>query len=427
MPDGPHRDPWDLRRLGDEDFISEPLHPARPRPDDDDDDLLDTAVTVLPPARGRRLRRDERDELRRQARERRKLPPEYFGQAPKKKRWPRWGGVALLLAIIIIAGNIRLFSGGGDGDDPPPTVTVAPTATVPAVAAVVSPTVTETPTQEPTPSPEPTFTPTPEPTADPRFRGEVICLDPGHGGSDRGYTRENAGGAPAMEEAPINLDIALQVKDRLEQLGFTVVMTRTRDADVNASGSDVNGDGQTGANQSELAAAERAKAIDELQARINVCNEANAELLLSIHINGYPDSTVSGYETWYSSSRPFEGQNKLIATLIFDEMGKAFAAGGYNVEERQVRDDATADIGGSRDVFDQYVITGPAQPGSVVASEMPGAIIESLFISSHSDAAILATEDGITAIVDAYVNGIVAYFDIILGPAPESDRESTND
>jgi N-acetylmuramoyl-L-alanine amidase len=63
----------------------------------------------------------------------------------------------------------------------------------------------------------------------------------------------------------------------------------------------------------------------------------------------------------------------------------------------------------------------------VVASEMPGAIIESLFISSHSDAAILATEDGITAIVDAYVNGIVAYFDIILGPAPESDRESTND
>lgn len=426
MPEGPPRDPWDLRRLGDEDFVSEPLTPTRPIPDDDDD-LFDSSSTVLPPARGRRLRRDERDELRRQARERRKLPPEYFGQAPKKKRWPRWGGVAVILAIIIIAGNLRFFSGGSDGDGASPTSTAAPTETTAAIAAIASPTTTETPTPEPTSTPAPTLTPTPAPTADPRFRGEVVCLDPGHGGSDRGYTRENAGGAPAMEEAPVNLEVALEVRDRLEQLGFTVVMTRSDDRDVNASGADVNGDGMTGANQSDLVASERAKAVDELQARINVCNEANAELLISLHINGFPDSTVSGYETWYSSARPFEGQNKLIATLIFDEMGKAFAAGGYNVVERQVRDDATADIGGSRDVFDQYVITGPSQPGAVVASEMPGAIVESLFISSHSDAAILATDGGRAAIVDAYVNGIVAYFNIILGPAPDADRESTND
>lgn len=423
MRDGAPRDPWDLSRLGDEDFASEPLTPSRSTPEDDDDDLFEGAVAA-PPVRGRRLRREEREELRRQARERRQLPPEYFGQAPQKRRWPRWGWAALILVAIVVAGNIRLFS-GGDGSDVMPTATFAPSATVAEIAAIVSPTMTVTPTPEPTSTPEPT--PTPEPTADPRFRGEVICLDPGHGGSDRGYTRQESGGAPAMEEAPINLEIGLAVRNQLEQLGFTVVMTRTEDTDVNANGADVNVDGMTGGNQSDPAAAERASDIDELQARINVCNEANAELLISLHINGYPDPAVSGYETWYSSARPFEGQNKLIATLIFDEMGKAFAAGGYNVVGRQVRDDITADIGESRDVFDQYIITGPSQPGAVVASEMPGAIIESLFISSHSDAAILATEGGRTAIVDAYVNGIVAYFDIILGPAPGTDRESTND
>jgi N-acetylmuramoyl-L-alanine amidase len=427
MRDGSSPDPWDLSRLGDEDFVSEPLNPKRPIPDDDDDLFEGSVSAGVPPIRGRRLRREERDELRRQARERRQLPPEYFGQEPKKKHWPRWGWAALILVIIIAAGNIRFFS--GVRSDVTPTATVAPTETALAVAAVVSPTATDTPIPKPSPSPSPTptLTPTPEPTADPRFRGEVICLDPGHGGSDRGYTRDDTGGAPALEEAPVNLDIALTVKSELERLGFSVVMTRTEDRDVNTNGADVNGDGLTASNQSEPFAAERAKAIDELQARINVCNEANAELLISVHINGYPDPAVSGYETWFSSSRPFEGQNKLIATLIFDELGKAFAAGGYNVVERQVRDDADADIGGSRDVFDQYVITGPAQPGAVVASEMPGAIIESLFISSHSDAAILATEEGKDTIATAYVNGIVAYFNIILGPAPDADRESTND
>ena len=428
MSEGGSRDPWDLSRLGDEDFISEPLPSNRSGDADPDLDPLD-----IPPdsGSGRRLSSDERDELRRQARARKQLPPEYFGQAPHKRRWPRWGGVAVLMLVIIIAGNWRIF-GGGNGDDPPPTSTAentsAPTEAASDVAAIVEtatipPTATTQPTMTPTP-PE-SVTPPPEPTVDPRFEGEVICLDPGHGGSDPGYTREANAAAPALREADINLENAKALKERLEAMGFTVVMTRTEDVDVNADGADVNGDGDTAENQETKDATNRARDIDELQARINICNNANAELMLSMHINGYPESNVSGYETWWSSSRPFRGQNHLIASLIFDELGKQFAAAGYNVTARQVNDDQTANVGVSHDVFDTYVITGPDQPGAIVASAMPGAIIETLFVSNDQDAAILASDAGREAIVTAYANGIAEYFNIILGNQngpPESSR-----
>src|SRR6478752_663277 len=136
MSEGGSRDPWDLSRLGDEDFISEPLPSSRAGDADPDLDPLD-----IPPdlGTGRRLTPDERDELRRQGRARKQLPPEYFGQAPHKRRWPRWGGVAVLMLVIIVAGNWRIF--GGSGDDPPPTSTaesnIAPTDVASDIAAVV--------------------------------------------------------------------------------------------------------------------------------------------------------------------------------------------------------------------------------------------------------------------------------------------------
>lgn len=426
MSDRPPHDPWDLSRLGDEDFVSEPLVPGRSRRDDDEEEeffpIPDGAGAGS--ATGRRLRPEERKALQRQARQKKTLPDEYFGRETPKRKWPRWGGVAIVVLVVVIAGNWSLFGGGGDGEEPPtPAVELTPTGSAAEVASDFSPTpvATNTPEVSPTPTTEPS--PTPEPTPDPRFEGEVICLDPGHGGDDPGYEREANANAPALRETDVNLENAKALKAKLEALGFTVVMTRESDEAVNADDEDVNGDGQTYGNQSDGAARERARDLDELQARINICNNANAELLLSMHINGYPDEGISGFETWYSTARPFQWQNKLVATLIFDELGKQFAVAGYTVTARDVKDDLTADVGMARDVFDRYVITGPDQPGAIDASQMPGAIIESLFISNDSDAAILASDAGRAAIVDAYVNGIVAYFDIILGPAENLGQE----
>jgi N-acetylmuramoyl-L-alanine amidase len=329
----------------------------------------------------------------------------------------------VLLLAIIVAGNIGLIRSrdGGSNGTPGTTSTAVATATVAEVAILASPTIpANTPTPVPTPTTAPSPTPTPDPTPDPRFAGVIVCLDPGHGGADRGYTRVANDSAPSMEEAPINLDVALAVADALEGYGFEVVLTRTDDVEVNADGADVNGDGKTFANQSGLDATS-AEAIDELQARINVCNDAGADLLVSIHINGHPDLNASGFETWYSASRPFVGLNKLIAALIASEFRSGYADAGYNVVDRGVRDDATVDVAGHQDLFDSYVMTGPSQPGKIVGSTMPGTIAEALFISNDGDAQILATDQGRQVIVDAYIRAIVAYFNTIFGPDPDTE------
>jgi N-acetylmuramoyl-L-alanine amidase len=301
-----------------------------------------------------------------------------------------------------------------------PTVAPDPTSTVPvfiAASPVTStntpvstklPTPTATPTE--TPTPKPTSTPSPTPTPDPRFIGKVICLDPGHGGSDRGGQRTGDDAAPAMDEATFTLLWARALRLRLETHGFTVVMTRTEDVDVNASGRDVNGDGETGKNVKDPALALHAKLTDELQARIDICNKAHASLLVSMHINYFKDSKAEGYETWFSGVRNDADASKLFAEFVEDELGKQYAAAGYNANSRGANDDSFAQVDVGHGGFKHYIMIGPAQGDQVTPSAMPGAIVEVGFISNDADAAFMISNAGRNAIVTAYEQAIVRYF-----------------
>lgn len=360
----------------------------------------------------RKLSPSQRNELRDRY-EVRRTPPTQVRRVNRQKQGSKWWTKAAVIGLFaILVGSIGAGRFLGSSATPMvlPASTSGPTAQA-AIFLTPSPTPTDRPTETPTPEPSPT----PLPTPDPRYVGIVVCLDPGHGGSDRGFKREDNGVAPAMEEAFYNLAYARAVRTRLETIGFTVVMTRDSEVDVNASGDDVNGDGKTYANliSSDPQGAERAKDLDELQARINVCNDADADLLVSMHINGFDDPAPQGYETWYSADRPFSERNKLFAQLAFQELGQEMSDAGYNARPRLVNDDSKARIKVSADSFDSYVITGPEQPGQIKPSAMPGAIVEVLFISNDQDAAFLASTEGRTAIVKAFQDAIVRYFDEI--------------
>lgn len=375
----------------------------------------------LPPLvpRGRKLSGSEREQLRERYTERR-TPPLPARRVTRQKQGSRWWTKASVIGLFaILFGSIgvgRYF--GGATATPDSTATATATATARALAArptiaIVLLTPTNTPTLTPTPSPTPTPTPSPTPTPDPRFVGKVICLDPGHGGTDRGITREATAGGPAMEEANVTLQLALALRPRLESLGFTVVMTRDTDTDVNADFGDANGDSLTYDywKTRDPAKAERVKDVDELQARILVCDAANADLLISMHVNGFPsDPSVNGYETWFSSARPFTPLNQRFAQIMFDQLGEWLPPAGYNGRARGVNDDAQANIQFSGDVFDRFVITGPAQPGQIVPSDMPGSIVETGFLSNDDDAAFLASPEGQEAIVTAYERAVAEYF-----------------
>jgi N-acetylmuramoyl-L-alanine amidase len=216
---------------------------------------------------------------------------------------------------------------------------------------------------------------------------------------------------PSMNEADMVLRLAWDLESRLKRDGVTVVMTRRTDTSVAADNEDVNGDGKTALD--DPGGSDHYGTIDDIQARINICNAAHANLLVSMHINGYSTGTPYGYETWYTAERPFGDMSRAFATLAYAHLKEQLGKIGYVVPpalERGVNADSTADVQKQYPVYKHFLITGPVFPHELQPSDMPGAIVETLFISNDNDAAVLASEDGRNAIVTAYENAILEYF-----------------
>jgi N-acetylmuramoyl-L-alanine amidase len=325
---------------------------------------------------------------------------------PRQDTRVRSPGITLAGTLLILGLTVLAFAGGrlfGRVEEPSAAEVAAeappPAPTVQVEAAVAAP---EPAQAEQTPIPLPASFP----------RAPIICLDPGHGGPDRGFMRFFDDGSVQLQEADLVLQQARDLKARLEHHSFQVVMTRDTDTAVNEEGKDVNGDGRTAAH--DPPGSDRNKTLDEIQARIDVCNNANADLLVSMHVNGYSTGTPHGYETWFTRERPFGDRNAAFATLAYEHMKEQLAKIGYVLspdEERGVLPDTTADIQKDHPVFQHFVITGPEIPGVIVPSKMPGAIVEALFVSNANDAAVLSSPDGENAIVTAYENAIVEYFE----------------
>ncbi|MCM3628192.1 N-acetylmuramoyl-L-alanine amidase [Paenibacillus glycanilyticus] len=115
------------------------------------------------------------------------------------------------------------------------------------------------------------------------MKGKTIVLDPGHGGKDVGSI-----GGTGTYEKDVTLPTALQVRDKLLELGATVVMTR--DADTAIS----------------------------LDARTEIAQEENADLFISIHFDAFQTGDVYGMTTYY-----YNPQNQEIAQKIHEKFHKA--------------------------------------------------------------------------------------------------------
>jgi N-acetylmuramoyl-L-alanine amidase len=325
---------------------------------------------------------------------------------PKRQQDTRVRSPVITVAgtLLIVGLTVLAFAGGrlfGRVEATP-----LPTATPPVLAVTAAPDV-----QIAAPVDAPVVrTPIPLPAG--FARPPIVCLDPGHGGPDRGFTRVSDNGVPAMQEATLVLQQAWDLEARLKQRGYTVIMTRDTDTAVNEEGKDVNGDGRTAAH--DPPGSDRNEVLDELQARINICNAANADLLVSMHINGYSNQHPRGYETWFTRERPFGDRNAVFATLAYAHLKEQLAKIGYVLpaeEERGVLPDSTADVQKEHSLFNHFIMTGPEIPGIISPSKMPGAIVEALFVSNDGDAAVLADPGGENAIVTAYETAIVEYFE----------------
>jgi peptidoglycan/xylan/chitin deacetylase (PgdA/CDA1 family)/N-acetylmuramoyl-L-alanine amidase len=248
----------------------------------------------------------------------------------------------------------------------------------------------------------------------------VVCLDVGHGGIDWGYTRTDPDtGALVAKESDLNLEVADAIQQRLEAQGVTVVLTRTGDTPVNLSGADVNGDGEKstdgdGDGVLETPGVDKPNNLDELQARVNVCNDAKADVMVSIHVNGSDNTALQGYEAWWAADRDFSDKNEWLAGELVNQFGEQFADAGFDVQSRGAASDLDTNIP-AKDVpanaFDGYVVLAPDKPErEFIGSAMPGAVVEAMFLSNDDDWAVLSDPSGMDAIVKAYVSSINAYF-----------------
>ena len=124
------------------------------------------------------------------------------------------------------------------------------------------------------------------------LKGFKICLDPGHGGQGHvpGYKR----GPTGLREAEINLKVANYLKEMLEQVEATVIMTRVDDTYVS------------------------------LPERSQIANKNQSDFFISLHHNGIDNNPEINYtSTWYHGDADESRPSLDLARYIQHEVSNA--------------------------------------------------------------------------------------------------------
>ncbi len=108
----------------------------------------------------------------------------------------------------------------------------------------------------------------------------MIVIDAGHGGEDGGAE------VNGVLEKDINLSIAGKLSEILRLCGCRV--TEIRDEDISVYDSD--------------AQTLREKKVSDLKRRVEIANESDNNILVSIHQNKFDNSAYSGAQLFYSSN-----------------------------------------------------------------------------------------------------------------------------
>jgi N-acetylmuramoyl-L-alanine amidase len=231
----------------------------------------------------------------------------------------------------------------------------------------------------------------------------TVFLDAGHGGIDPGGVGETESGATIYEEdetLPVELDTAKLLEGR----GFTVVVSRT--------GNQLVGKPQSGDVSDGILTVQGDH--DDVATRDVCANDAKADLLLGIYFDagGSPDN--AGCVTGYDTARPFAAQNLQFATLVQNDVLSAMNAQGWGIPSLGVTDDTQ--LGGpalstAAANYSHLLLLGPGVPGwFTTPSEMPGALIEPLFITDPFEGSIADSSSGQQVIAGGLAQAVEQYF-----------------
>ena len=188
---------------------------------------------------------------------------------------------------------------------------------------------------------------------------KTIVIDAGHGGFDPGKIGVNK----ALEK-DINLSIALKLEKLLKK-DYKVVMTRTTDVGLYQ---------QT----------DRNKKSADLRKRVEIINESNAELTISIHQNSFGQESSKGAQVFYHASST---EGKILADTMQEQIKETIADGNHRVAKEN----------------NSYYL--------LKKTEKPIIIIECGFLSNAAEAELLLQEDYQDKMAKAIKQGVKKYLE----------------
>jgi N-acetylmuramoyl-L-alanine amidase len=228
--------------------------------------------------------------------------------------------------------------------------------------------------------------------------GKTVFIDAGHGGLDPGVVGTATSGR-TVQEKDATLAVATRLTGMLAADGYAVVMARTQDTPVI----------KLAASDSNSGAITPGGVRRDLVARAACANASAADVLVSIHFDGSSDSTVGGTETFYDAARPFAAANRKLATSLQAAMVARLGAPDRGVWTDDQLTVPTLTISGR--TYGHLIVLGPPSPGWVDnPSQMPGALVEPLFVTNHSEARVAADPAGQDRIAQALEAGLQKFF-----------------
>ncbi|ANB59643.1 N-acetylmuramoyl-L-alanine amidase CwlD [Anoxybacteroides amylolyticum] len=190
--------------------------------------------------------------------------------------------------------------------------------------------------------------------------GRIIILDPGHGGPDGGAVGED------VLEKEVALRVAVKLRDYLQQQGALVLLTREDDYDL--AKKDTKGYSR--------------RKVEDLKKRVQLINQSEADLFISIHLNAIPSPRWRGAQTFYYGSLI---ENERLAKFIQAELRR-------NLENT----DRSAKV-----INTVYLLK---------YAKKPGALVEVGFLSNEEERELLASDHYQTKLAAAIYKGVLRYF-----------------